>query len=256
MPSHPAQPHRLPFAIPVAVRFALTLALVAGPQLGGPVWAQALNIDFGEPANAPAASYGAAGTAGVWNSLRADHGTTTQNLVGLDGQPTAVSLLQIGGLDTPTAADPASTGDDSLLMDDYLETFSAGLESCICLDGVAPGTYEVLVYAWMPNQPAVDSYTSVDQEPGFPHLEVGGAWPGGHQELVTYSRHVAVVGPEGDLDLHSGIVPGHNAAMGAALNGMQIRPVDAIFTDGFESGDTTAWSGTAPLSRRSRSRSR
>jgi hypothetical protein len=223
---------------------AVLLLTLAAALVGPPLRGQALNIDFGEPGDGPSPSYAAAGLPGAWNSLIAAHGTTTPDLLGLDGVPTAVSLRQIGGLDTPTAVDPATTGDDSLLMDDYLVTFDADLESCIFLDGVAPGAYEVLIYAWMPNQPGVFSYTSVDQEPGFPHHEVGGAWPGGHRELVTYSRHLAVVGPDGDLDLHSGIVPGADPALGAALNALQIRPIDAIFADGFESGDTSGWSAT------------
>lgn len=221
--------------------WVLTAVLSALPLSG-----QAINVDFGEPGAGPPSGYGAVGLPGVWNSLRADHGSTTPGLVGLDGEPTAVSLTQIGGLDTPTALDPDTDGSDGLLMDDYLVTFDAGLESCIFLDGVAPGIYEVLVYARMPNTPDVLSYTSVDQEPGFPHHEVGGPWPGGHQELVTYSRHVAVVAADGNLDLHSGIVPGASAAEGAALNGLQIRPLDEVFADGFESGDATAWSGTTP----------
>ncbi len=209
------------------------LLLIALSATASPLNAQSLNIDFGEPGAGPASTYAAAGLPGVWNSLRGDHGVTTHNLVGLDGQPTAVSLLQIGGLDTPTVVDPDTSGDDALLMDDYLVTFSPTLESCIFLDGVAPGRYEVLIYARMPNQPDVLSYTSVDQEPGVPYFEVGGPWPGGHQPLITYSRHVAVVGLDGNLDLHSGIPPGANAADGAALNGMQIRRLD-LFSDGFE----------------------
>ena len=57
---------------------------------------------------------------------------------------------------------------------------------------------------------------------------------------MTYSRHVAIVGPDGNLDLHSGIVPGANAALGAALNGLQIRLLDALFADGFDQPDATS----------------
>jgi hypothetical protein len=226
-----------------AVGFGLGLA---SGVLAPAVLAQALNVDFGEPGAGPAPSYGAAGLPGVWNSLRGDHGTTTRALLGLDGQPTAVSLRQIGGLDTPTMVDPSTTGDDSELLDDYLVTFSASLETCVYFAGLEPGPYEVLIYALMPNKPAVLSYTDVDQEPGNPHLSVGGAWPGSHQQLVSFSRHLAMVGPDGSLQLHSGIVPGANPAAGAALNGLQLRPLAAIFEDGFESGDLSAWSVAVP----------
>lgn len=237
MPSRPLRP-RPQFP---ALCLLAALAPAAHPLLGQP-----LNVDFGEPANGPSPTYGAAGLPGVWNSFRADHGTTVQNLLGLDGQPTAVSLRQIGGLDTPTVSDPETSGDDSLLMDDYLVTFDVNLESCLFFDGLEPGTYEVLVYARMPNQPDVLSYTSVDQEPGVPHFEVGGPWPGGHQELITYSRHMAQVGPDGELNLHSGIVPGADPTLGAALNALQIQPLASVFADGFESGTTAGWSGTVP----------
>ncbi|MEZ5332012.1 MAG: hypothetical protein R2991_08135 [Thermoanaerobaculia bacterium] len=218
----------------------LLIWVLAAPLGAGALGAQAFNIDFGEPENAPLATYGAAGQPGVWNAFRADNGMTTTGLVDVAGRVTSVSLLQIGGTDTPTVEDPATTGDDSLLMDDYLVTFTSSLESCIFLDGVAPGRYEVLIYAWMPNQPAVLSYTNVDQELGNPHYEVGGEWPGGQREATTFSRHWADVGVDGNLDLHSGISPGGNELLGAALNALQIRPV--LFGDGFETGDTGRWS--------------
>jgi hypothetical protein len=222
-------PRRPPGPRTLAGALALAATLAAAPLA-----AQSLNIDFGEPGAGPPPEYAAAGLPGVWNSFRGDHGVTVANLVGLDGAPTAASLRQIGGFETPVVDDPQTTGSDSLLMDDYLVTFSASLESCIYLDHVQPGTYEVLIYARMPMQPLVGAYTSVDQEPGFPHYIVGGPWPGEHQELITYSRHFAVVGPDGNLDLHSGVVPGANPALGAALNGLQIRLLDMLFADGFE----------------------
>ena len=203
---------------------------------------QSLNIDIGEVGNGPPATYGAVGLPGVWNSLPALHGTTHNNLLDLDGQPTGVSLLQIGGMENLSVNDPAITGDDATLMDDFLITFSAGLESCIFLDGLEAGDYEVLIYARMPD-PAVDSYTSVDQEDGFPHYEVGGIWTGSHQEMVSFSRHFATVGPDGSLDLHSGIVPQADPQMGAALNGLQLMLNSQVFRDGFENGTTDAWNG-------------
>lgn len=203
---------------------------------------QAINIDIGAPGDGPSPGYAAAGLSGIWNSLEAAHGTTTGGIVDVDGHPTPVTLNQFGGLELVSADDPSTPpGDPSRLLDDYLVTFDPALESCVFFANVAAGEYEVLLYAWMPNAPGVDSYTDVDQEPGNPHLEVGGAWPGQHQELVTYSRHVATVGGDGALWLHSGIVPGAEPTLGAALNGIQIRPVDLLFSDSFESGDLSRW---------------
>lgn len=196
--------------------------------------AQNLNVDFGEPAHQPSASYAAADGAGFWNSIPALHGSTTPNLTDTAGNATGVSLTQIGGLETVTVNDPDTGGDDALLMDDYLVTFDDGLESCIFLDGMQPGTYQVIIYARMPLQPAVLSDTFVDQEPGIPHYSIGGAWPGGHQLGVTYSQHTAIVGADGNLDFHSGIVNGANPTLGAAMNGFQVRFV-GLFVDDFES---------------------
>jgi len=221
-------------AVPAAA--ALLAGLAAGPAAG-----QSLNIDIGPPGGGPPHTYAAAGEAGVWNSIPAADGSTTSNLLGLDGAPTAADLRQIGGLDLVTVDDPETAGGDDLLMDDYLVTFNPNLETCIFLSDMAPGEYEVLIYARMPAQPGVLSDTFVDQEPGMPHYSVGGAWPGGHQELVTYSRHLATVGADGDLYFHSGIAPGADPADGAALNGFQVRFLPEIFKDGFEVGDASRW---------------
>lgn len=217
------------------------LLFAAGLGAGG-ASGQSINVDFGPPGAGPAPTYGAAGLAGTWNSIPALHNTTTVNLLGLDGLPTAADLRQFGGLETLSVADPDTAGDDGVLMDDYLVTFAADLESCIFMTQMIPGAYEVLIYARMPNQPGVLSETWVDQEPGAPRFEVGGPWPGGHQELVTYSRHLLTVGADGRLDFHSGIAPAGEELDGAALNGVQFRLLAAeIFKDGFESGDTSKW---------------
>ncbi len=216
--------------------------VVASLFLATPALGQSLNIDFGEADSHPPPTYAAAGLAGVWNSFPALHGTSENDLLGLDGQPTGARLLQLGGFENLHEHDPAISGDDALLMDDFLVTYNAALESCIFFDDLEPGEYEVLVYARMPD-PAIGSYTSVDQEVGIPHYEVGGAWPGGHQELVSFSRHFVTVGADGNLDLHSGIVPGADPLLGAALNGIQLILAGPIFSDGFESGDTSSWDG-------------
>jgi hypothetical protein len=210
---------------------------------GGGAGAQSFNFDFGATTSGPPASYAAAGLAGHWNALLAAHGTTTGGLVDVDGAATGATIRQIGGLALLDEPDPAISGDDALLMDDFLVTYSPTLESCLFLEGLQPGSYEVLIYARMP-QTWVGSYTSVDQEPGIPYSVVGGSWQGAHAPLASYSRHVAIVDASGYLYLHSGIVPGANPLEGAALNGLQVRL--ARFADSFESGTTGAWSAVVP----------
>lgn len=208
--------------------------------------AESINIDFGQPDDAPPATYAAAGRAGLWNALVAPNGSTTIDLLDVDGDITDVSVRQLGGTATLTVDDPATLGEDSLLLDDYLVTFNAQIESCLFFENVDPGLYEVLLYAWMPLQPAVLSYTNIDQEDDNPHYEVGGTWTGGHEEFVTYSRHIVEVSANGILNMHSGIVPVADPQLGAALNAMQFRPLAEVFSDGFESGDTEAWTATVP----------
>lgn len=211
-------------------RFALAATLALA--FAGGARAQGFNFDFGPIDTGPPPTYAAAGSAGYWNSIPAAHGTNTPGLRDLTGAVTGVSISQIGGFSLLTQNDPLVTGDDAVLLDDFLVTYSPTLETCIYLNGLQPGVYEVLIYARMPD-PQVLSYASVDQEPGFPHFSIGGAWPGAHSLLGSYSRHVAIVGPGGDLDLHSGVVPGAQPALGAALNGLQVLRLD-VFADGFE----------------------
>ncbi len=202
----------------------VTTALSLAPAAS----AQSINIDFGpvdpkDPAaHQPSSTYAAAGLPGYWNSIPAFHTTTTFDLIDRAGNVTPVRLLQIGGTQTLLGVDPATSGDDERLMDDHLITYNA-VESCLFFDGLEPGTYTMLLYARMPNKPGVMSYTDCDEEPGNPYYQVGGVWPGGHEVLVTYSRHVAIVSENQRLRAHSGLVPGGTPSEGAALNGVQLH---------------------------------
>jgi hypothetical protein len=194
-----------------------------------PALAQSINVAIGPAGSTPPGSqYGGAGRPGVWNVIEALHASSQFGIVDIDGNPTGLRIRQVGGTAPLSSDDPATAGDDELLMDHCMRTFTANLETCIYVDFLEPGEYEAIVYAWMPNAPDIRAYVSCDEEPGFPHHIVGGAWPGGHAEFVTYSRHSAIVGLNGQLRLHSGIVPGHPAALGAAMNGFQLRRLPAF----------------------------
>src|SRR5262249_18850200 len=102
-----------------------------------------------------------------------------------------------------------------------------------------PDTYEVLVYAWVPDQPTTMSRTRQDQAPSY--IDVGGAWPGSHAVNVTYARYIVVVHSDGVLSAHSGLAPGMSAA---ALNGIQIRRISGAGGGSDESpGSNDAASG-------------
>ncbi len=68
-------------------RRRVSTACLLGAALATASWAQALNIDFGEPADAPTPTYAAAGKPGVWNSILAEHGTTGAALNGMQIWP-------------------------------------------------------------------------------------------------------------------------------------------------------------------------
>lgn len=189
--------------------------------------AQSFNIDFSPipGTDGPSDSYAAAGRAGHWESIPAAHGTSTFNLTDIHGNVSPVRLTQIGGTAMLDMDDPATTGDDDIMMDDCLATYSASLESCLFFYDLVPGEYEILVYAMMPSAPDTKAYVSCDQEPGFPHLVIGGAWSGQHEEGATYSRHQVTVNETGRLYVHSGIAPGEDPGLGAALNGIQLRHI-------------------------------
>jgi len=214
--------------------------------LCGPLWyafwlfppnlsAQSMNIDFGQPDNQPPVFYPGAGVPGFWNSFPAENTSTTDNLSALDGSSIGVTVAQVGGEATPHVVDPLVTGDVALLMSDYLVTFNPDLESCLFIRNLRPGWYQVILYAWMPGQPEVFSYTNCDEEPGNPHHIIGGAWPGLQLEGTTYAVHFGFVASDGPaaglLQLHSGIVPEANADDGAALNGLQLRYLGGCHTD-------------------------
>jgi len=191
---------------------------------------QAFNIDLGQPGTGPASSYAGAGLAGVWNALPVTNMVPFMTgphpndfmLVDINGNQTGVGLHQYGGMDLTSLSDPSVLGDHAALMNDVLITHSASLETCVYLNGLQDGLYEVITYAWMPSQPSIMQRVRFDFIPETE--DVGGAWPGQHIEGVTYSKYNVQV-TNGFIGLHVGIPPGGNTHIGAAWNGMQIRPL-------------------------------
>ncbi|MGB0715581.1 MAG: IPTL-CTERM sorting domain-containing protein [Phycisphaerae bacterium] len=196
------------------------------------VWGQSFNVDVGQPGSQPPSTYAAAGLPGVWNSVTAAHvtpfttGPTPDDdlLVDIFGNPTTVGFHQFGGMDLQTVVDPTVTGDDATLLRDYLATHSVPLEDCMYLNGLQPGTYEVITYAWMPNSPFTMQQVRFDNFPGTDL--VGGSWNGEHVEGITYNREVFEV-TDGHIGWHVGIPAGGATEPGAAFNGFQVRLLGA-----------------------------
>ena len=197
--------------------------------------AQSINVNFAPPGNTPSPGYAAAGAAGTWNTVTGIAGMTF-DLVDTAGSPSGVTLSQSPTTTLLATRDPSVSGDDATLLDNGLVT--SGAETCLSFQGFHPGSYEVLIYAWLPGQPGVKSRTRQDEAPST--QDVGGAWPGMHAEGITYARYVVTVGADGVLPAHSGLVPG---APDAALNGVQIRPLSAT---GGDAGAGSSDGGIAP----------
>jgi hypothetical protein len=202
-----------------------TLVVVVSLAIAAPASAQSVNVAFGsDGVAAPSAGYAAAGAAGTWNRVTGIAGQSF-DLVGLDGNASGVAVSQ-----QPTttliasAADPSISGDDAALLDNGLVT--TGAETCLSFTGFAAGSYEVLIYAWSPDQPSVKSRTRQDAAPST--IDVGGAWTGANAEGITYARYVVELGSNAALPAHSGLA---TSMPSAALNGIQIRPLSSIPVD-------------------------
>ena len=156
------------------------LAIVAVAALATPAMAQSFNSDSGTVFGLPSSLYGAAAGpayAGTWNS----HGPA-YNPVGLNGVALAgVNVTSFGGFAGFSFNNPGTIGDDQALMDDGID----GTHN-VTVTGLSAGTYNVFTYAWAPDSAAAFTNVSVN---GQPNQLIGGAWPGGHQQGVTYALH-------------------------------------------------------------------
>jgi hypothetical protein len=228
--------------LPLMKRCCGPLLLVA--LASGNANAQSINISFGHASGGPSAGYAAAGASGVWNSITGVAGSSF-SLAAIDGSPSGVSVSQSPTTTVLTTPDPSVSGDDAKLLNSGLVT--TGAETCLSFVGFKPGTYEVLVYAWLPNHPTIKSRTRQDQAPST--IDVGGAWSGTHAEAVTYARYVVTVDSSGSLPAHSGLVPG---APMSALNGVQIRPLSTVARDagtmlGADASDMSSHDSGSPI---------
>ena len=199
-----------------------------------PVNAQSINISFGVSPIGPGGDYGAAAQVGYWNQITGTQGDNYA-LKDLNGDPTGVTILNFGGTDTIFQNHPELTGGDERLLEEFLVTYTPPLETCLFINGLEPGMYRVITYAWLPQSPEIDSLVRVDFAGQGPTM-VGGEWPGGFEEGITHAIHTVEVGVDGFLGSHSGIPSGGTPI--AALNGMQIEKLPGVsFVRGDGNGD-------------------
>jgi len=193
---------------------ALALAVTVVPCAS----AQSFNVEWGSADTVPSSSYAAAGFAGVWNSFDSMTEGQRYPLVGLDGEPLVVDIMNIG-FDAVESADiPGTSGGDEALLDDCFVSYNDPTDGCLSFRFMQPGGYLVIMYGIAPDDDELASRLRIDQNLLGPEL-VGGSWPGVHTDGVSYMSQVATVGFDGRLDVHSGL-PGGNIR--SVLNGLQV----------------------------------
>lgn len=186
------------------------------------VSAQSINVDFGA-GTPPADSYAAAGAAGYWNVIGVLPPYVIAPLEDIHGAPIAAEIYMYGGTDMLSTNNPALSGDDSALMNDMLIGHNDPVDECLWIDKLIDDQYEVLIYAMTPDDSSRLCRVRVDNGSPGP-TSVGGAWPGTHEEGVTYERFV-VQTSGGVIAFHSGLYGGY---FQSGMNGVQIRPISAL----------------------------
>jgi len=183
-----------------------------------PAAGQSINIDYGTIFGTPSNAYGAAaGQAGTWNALFAGPGGLP--LVDIDGNGIDATITDVSGGNLDFSFNnAATTGDDQALFDDLIDLGGVvGQVDTFEVEGLAPGSYDVYVYAWAPDSAGFITSVNVN---GAGAENVGGAWPGGYVEGTNYALQ-SVDAPDGTLTIALTTVAGFGS-----LNGLQIVQAD------------------------------
>lgn len=192
---------------------AFVIGSVTGIACSTLAGAASFNIDL-IGAAAPSATYGAAALqSGYWNLVQ----NSPFALLDVDGNTTGVSLSFPGATWPGTFDHSGTSGDDELLMDDFMNWSPSGSMPFTVQD-LPAGSYHFYSYSFAPN----GNNSSVDiagSPEGFQLL--GGTWPSSHQLGVTYALHTVTLTQLSDVTINVGV---WNAAWGG-FNGLQIVQV-------------------------------
>jgi len=160
---------------------------------------------------------GVANQAGFWNQKTAFGGALTD----INGDSSlGVTMTPVGGGPCISQSNPATSGDNEALMDDF---WSIGAANPVgrkqIISNLPAGTYQVYTYAWRrasPNSPI--GYTSVDVNNIGTQI-IGGSWSNGiHSQGLTYSLHTVAINSGDNITIHWVTTQYRGAA-----NGIQIK---------------------------------
>jgi len=193
--------------------------------------AEQLNIDLSVHFGGPSDDYGAvSGQVGRWNSVESLG--FTPDLLNTAAVPTAVSITVSATSANGYAGGCPTVDADALVGDNFYTSYGAWTAD---LDGLTNGVYQVFLYAPHNNNVATGNMLvngiAIESVLGASDCDlsegIGSAW-------------VTVTVVDGTLSLIGD--PAEIPTSHAGLAGIQLREV--ILADGFESGDTSAWSST------------
>lgn len=192
-----------------------TLFAIAVLLLPAAASAQSFNVDMKAIVGAPSATFGAAALQpGSWNPVGASALGAPVSLVNIAGIAGPVTLTLTAGAHGPGWFNNTGTfGDDGLLMDDYMDP-SPG-PTTYTIAGLAPGTYDVITYAWAPDFVGWVSGVSVN---GSAVTTVGGSWPGTYVHGVTHAKHTVTILAGGTITITLTAVSSY-----ASFNGFQLK---------------------------------
>jgi hypothetical protein len=191
----------------------------------------AYNVSFGRSKGPPPNSYGAAGRAGIWNSvgLLEYKGGSSDDwerfpLVNLAGHKTGAQLYMYG-LEEVWLADlevPHDDGgvDHGPLMNKMIVSNDDPWDACVWIEKLPEGDYEILTYAMLMQRLAVNC-VRVDKAEQGPMWIGSSEWPGKQVINVTYARHTTSITHDNDvIGVHCGVP---NSRLKSGINGIQIR---------------------------------
>jgi hypothetical protein len=215
---------------------AAVWAGIAGAALAGGTAPEraGYNIDFNAPSGTgaglpPNTFGGAAGQAGVWNSIGTSAIASGATFGLLSADATAIAHMSVTytgtGMTAFGTSNANTTGDYEKLLDDIVDLGSAGQTVTVTITDLGPGVYEVYTYAGAPDNASYRTNVGLFDRPA---VSIGGAFPvNGFTEGVTHARQRIAIGLSNSSITITLTVPTvAGISNSGSLAGIQIKPLN------------------------------